>query len=78
MPLGRKSLEQGFSNCGMPDTVQWYTRIVRKNQRIKKYKNPSINAVTRKSQLSFFAYFNTKIITGGTLLNYSYIWCYAR
>jgi hypothetical protein len=45
-------IEQGFSNCGMlttfgmPTTVQWYTGIVRRNQRIKKIKFPSVNAVT--------------------------------
>jgi hypothetical protein len=26
------SLMQGFSNCGTPATVQWYTCIVRKNK----------------------------------------------
>jgi hypothetical protein len=40
---------QGLSDCGTPTTsgtpttVQWYTGLIRKSQRIK---NPSINAIT--------------------------------
>jgi hypothetical protein len=50
---GGKVLRQGFSKCGTrtnsgtPETVQWYTSIVRKtNQRMKNIKVSSINAVT--------------------------------
>jgi hypothetical protein len=40
-PVTIKSLNQSFSNCGTPATVQWYTRIIRKNQGIKDIKRSS-------------------------------------
>jgi hypothetical protein len=34
--LPKNTVNLGFSNCGTPATVQWYTGIVRKNQRARK------------------------------------------
>jgi hypothetical protein len=44
------NINQGSSNCGTPATTQWYTGLLRKKSKDKKYKNvPPINAVIQKT-----------------------------